>query len=780
MAVTEPGVSLELAQLRKAALSEIRYRFQLDIPPEPDREITGVARIDFHWSDASGRDLVLDFRNPAERVDWVKANGVEVTPEFQADHMLIRAGDLSADGNNRVTLGITAGDEALNRNEGFLYTLFVPDRARFSLPVFDQPDLKSRLTWELTIPRSWNAIANAPLVQRSAAGRDSEFGGDRDRLIFAESDPLPTYLFAFAAGEFESIHREINGRRMELLHRETDRQKLERNLDAVFELHAMSLAWLENYTGLEYPFSSFGFVLIPSFQYGGMEHPGAIAYRASSLLLEENATEAEHLGRASLIAHETAHMWFGDLVTMAWFDDVWTKEVFANFMAAKIVHPAFPSVDHDLRFLLAHHPAAYAVDRTRGANAIRQPLENLDQAGTLYGAIIYRKAPIVMKHLEQRVGEEAFRNGMREYLSRYAYSNADWHDLVRILDELEPSDLRSWSDVWVEQAGRPTISCRRAGGAEPGVVVQQADPWSRGRIWPQRLSVAFLLDDEQGVPRLIDRAEIELRGGSVGVPIPATARDADSVFVIPNSGGTEYGLFQPDAASLAFLVERHAQLEDPLLRGVAWLTLWDAMLEHRIPPETLLSTAVVSIETEPAEQLVSRILADVTQTYWRFLSESQRQRWARPLEEAVWSALEASETRTRRAAFFTAYVDLASSRETVARIGRLWSGEEKVPGLSLSQRDRISMARVLALNEAPGWRQVLETQASDIGNPDRLAEFKFLRDSLDADPGTRRAFFESLRDPANRHREPWVLQGLANLHHPLRATSAIPLVLPAL
>jgi aminopeptidase N len=150
------------------------------------------------------------------------------------------------------------------------------------------------------------------------------------------------------------------------------------------------------------------------------------------------------------------------------------------------------------------------------------------------------------------------------------------------------------------------------------------------------------------------------------------------------------------------------------------------------------------------------------------------------LEDAVWSAVEASETRTRRAEFFTTYIELASSREAVARIGRIWSGEEDVPGLSLSQRDRIAMARVLALHEAPGWRQILDAQASKIRNPDRLAEFDYLRDSLDADPGIRRAFFESLRDPASRHREPWVLQGLANIHHPLRAPAAIPLVLPAL
>ncbi len=127
-----------------------------------------------------------------------------------------------------------------------------------------------------------------------------------------------------------------------MFHRETDAAKVARNRDAIFDLHAAALAWLERYTGINYPFGKFDFLLVPSFQFGGMEHAGAIFYNASGLLLDESATQNQKLGRASVIAHETAHMWFGDLVTMRWFNDVWMKEVFANFMAAKIVNPSFP------------------------------------------------------------------------------------------------------------------------------------------------------------------------------------------------------------------------------------------------------------------------------------------------------------------------------------------------------------------------------------------------------------------------------------------------------
>ena len=187
---------------------------------------------------------------------------------------------------------------------------------------------------------------------------------------------IPTYLFAFAVGNFQIDVAERAGRTLRMFHRETDADKVARNREAIFDLHAVALEWLEDYTQIAYPFGKFDFVLIPPFQYGGMEHPGSIFYRQSSLLLDASATQAHYLGRASLIAHETTHMWFGDLVTMSWFDDVWTKEVFANFMAAKIVHPSFPDVNHDLRFFLAHHNTAYAVwtvrrGRTRSGNRSR-------------------------------------------------------------------------------------------------------------------------------------------------------------------------------------------------------------------------------------------------------------------------------------------------------------------------------------------------------------------------------------------------------------------------
>ena len=495
----ERGVSWQLAEHRKRTLSALEYDFALFIPSELSVPIRGEATLRFQYNPQTSRalatgvpakadetqqsgesphsiefPLVIDFVDAAKRLDSVFVNGAKSTWSSSEDHVLIPAAMLE-EGGNSITLAFEAGDAALNRSGDFLYTLFVPDRAHFSLPLIDQPNLKGSVAWTISAPSDWQVVTNGG--ELSALAVKSELAQENQTTrAFARTEPLPSYLFAFAAGKFQRETKTINDREMTMYHRETDRDKVDANIDEIFDLHAQALAWLEDYTAIPYPFEKFDFVVIPSFQYGGMEHPGNILYREASLMLDATATQNQILARASVIAHETAHMWFGDLVTMNWFDDVWTKEVFANFMAAKIVNPAFPEVDHELRFHTAHHPSAYAVDRTAGANAIGQSLENLRYAGTLYGAIIYQKAPIVMRHLENLIGPDVLRAGLREYLKDNAYRNATWPQLIALLDSKTALNLDEWNKAWVYEAGRPRIVVTREASDEQGrthVVVRQ-------------------------------------------------------------------------------------------------------------------------------------------------------------------------------------------------------------------------------------------------------------------------------------------------------------------
>jgi aminopeptidase N len=764
-----PGVSEALAAERRAAIQDLRYDVRFIVPGERKEPVRGRVRARFVL--AAPHRIVFDFAQPREQVVRLTVNGRETVPQLADGHLIVPA-PLSQRGANEVEIEFLSGDAALNRDDEFLYTLFVPARAQLAFPCFDQPDLKARYTLALELPDTWHAVAN---------GRDLDAAGEgapppgRKRVRFAETEPLPTYLFAFAAGRFSVETAVRDGRPMRLFHRETDPSKVARNRDVIFDLHARALNWLEEYTAIPYPFGKFDIVLIPSFQFSGMEHPGAILYNQASQLLDESATQNQLLDRASTIAHETAHMWFGDLVTMKWFNDVWMKEVFANFMAAKIVNPSFPDVNHDLRFLLAHYPSAYQVDRTAGTNPIRQQLANLNEAGQLYGAIIYQKAPVVMRQLEMMLGERPFRDGLREYLKRYAFANATWLDLVRILDARTPEDVAAWSRAWVEERGRPAFTTSVAvdsRGRISSLRLTMTDPLNRGLMWPQRVRVALGYGDAVRTMPVTVEGRVTMVTGAAGADRP--------LYVLPNGAGLGYGLFVLDDASRIYLLGHLEEIPDALTRGSAWVTLWDNLLESRVRPGAFIDSALRALPRESDEQNAQRILSYVVRAYWKYLNAADRQSRSAALERALRQGLGRAVTQSQKAAWFNAYRDTVLSTEGVAWLERVWRREEKIPGLTFAEPDEITMAMELAVREVPNWRAILDAQLQRTQNPDRKARFAFVMPALSADPVTREQAFARFQDVENRRREPWVLESMAYLNHPLRAAHGKRFVRPAL
>jgi aminopeptidase N len=756
-----PGVPFTLAQQRAQQLKNIQYRLHIAVPAAPQTPVTGSAVIAFTLSDTT-RPVILDFAGPADSITEVRVGLQAVPLVVRNEHIEIPAAALKV-GINEIRLSFVSSDLALNRNPEFMYTLFVPARARYVFPCFDQPDLKAMFSLTLDVPDGWKTLTNG-------AEHTRETRGSVTRIRFGETQPIPTYLFAFAAGRFQEETATRNGRTFTMLHRETDAAKVARNRDAIFDLHASAIDWLERYTGIPYPFRKFDFLLVPSFQFGGMEHPGSIFYNAASLFLDPSATTNQKLGRASLIAHETSHMWFGDLVTMRWFDDVWMKEVFANFMAAKIVNPSFPEINHELRFLYSHYPAAYDVDRTAGTNAIRQRLDNLNEAGSLYGAIIYQKAPIVMRQLEMIVTPDGLRDGLREYLKQHSFGNASWPDLIALLDRRTPDDLAAWSRAWVEEAGRPIVETQANGGT---LAFRQQDPSAeRGLHWAQRLQVAIGSDGKADV------RDVALRAEPVTTAKGVAAERYD--YILPTGGGIGYGDFVLDDRTRTYLLDHLADLPEPLTRGAALVTLWEEMLDGRVPPARLFATLTTALPRERDELSVQRLLSYTQELYWKFLDAAARQREAPGLEQLLRTGLAAAASQSTKSAWFNTLRDVAQTSATVAWLERVWKTTDTVPGLTLAEPDFITLALELALREPAGWQQILEEQSKRIQNPDRKAQFEFVRPALDARPATRDAFFERLREVKNRGREAWVLQGLDYLHHPLRAASAEKYIRPSL
>lgn len=746
-----PGVSLELAEFRKAQISDLHYSLSLDIPANEKQPITGDITIEFDLKE-NLIDLPLDFKEDSDHVLSVMINGNSSDIIFENEHILLPQ-SLIKTGVNNISLEFIAGDNSLNRKPEFLYTLFVPDRARTAFPLFDQPNLKAVYDLSLTTPSNWEAISNAPLENKTVV--DSTTTWD-----FEDSDLISSYLFSFVAGQFDRVTQTVDGREMTMLHRETDEEKVNRNLDDIFALHASSITWLENYTGIDYPFKKFDFALIPSFQYGGMEHVGAIQYRASSLFLDKDPSDSRLLSRASLIAHETAHMWFGDLVTMDWFNDVWTKEVFANFMAAKIVNPSFPDINHELNFLVRHYPSAYAVDRTEGANAIRQYLPNLNEAGTMYGNIIYNKAPIMMRQLEMLVGEEAFQQGMQEYLSTFSFTNATWPDLVSILDNYSKADLKKWSEVWVSTPGRPHFEI--TDNQSSNLEVLQNDPSGDNRVWPQTFQLTAINESEMRSHDIFSNA------ASTNIEL-----DETSSSTLSNSDGYGYGLFPISS------LDDFGQLNE-VQKASEFINIHENMLEGNVSPLEFLELLIPMIESEENQLLLNLELGNVNKIYWDLLNDEGRHGVASRLETLFWELMLKQEEPSRKKIFFNTYRGIALSRDALEKLYKVWNKDLEIENLSLSENDFIGLASTLAIKLSDKSAEITAQQLTRIENPDTKRRFEFLIPSLSNDQNVRDQFFESLKEEQNRETESWVLAALGNLHHPLRLQESEKYILPSL
>jgi aminopeptidase N len=752
----EKGVPEWLAQHRRKVLSNVQYTMALTIPATRAEKIDGEVTVSFQLK-KDDTPLQLDFKEAPGSVKQVKVNGKDVEPLHQNEHLIIAPANL-VNGANRITIRFTAGELSLNRNNEFLYTLLVPDRARTVFPCFDQPSIKARYQLSLTVPKDWQALANAPL-------KDSVVNETVKTYHYALSDLFSTYLFSFVAGKFTVAEKTVEGKPMKLYYRETDSTKIRLSRDTIFGLHGLSLRFLEDYTRIPYPFQKLDFAAIPDFQYGGMEHVGAIDYKASTLFLDSGATKDQENARSSLIAHETAHMWFGDLVTMQWFNDVWMKEVFANFMADKITQGVGGDQNnYELKFLLTHYPRAYSIDRTGGANPIRQSLPNLQEAGSLYGPIIYNKAPVMMRQLERVMGATAFRDGLRQYLKTYAFGNATWPDLIRILDARTPTDLQAWNKVWVNTAGRPVLSWKmeQIGGRITRLSLSQKGERTTDYILPQFFELALVYPDRvEEITVNMNRAQVDLAAVK-GKPVP--------LYVLFNSSGQGYGLFPMDPKAKPVY-----ELSSPVIRASAYINAYENMLSGSAnTPEQLLTTILKTVQQgrESEELILNMIASHLSDVYWRLLPAGKRTSLAPAVEATLWEAMQKEAVANKKKILFRTYQSVALTSSALDTLHRVWSTQQPPAGVRLSEDEYTGLALNLAV-KGYGADTLLRSQLARITNPDRIQRLQFLMPAVSGKEQVRDSFFRSLKDPVIRKKEAWVAEALGYLHHPLHTTTSV-------
>jgi len=770
-----PGISRELATDRAANLSGIRYAMKLSVASAD----MGRGSISIRFTAKKSSDIVVDFRGP--RLTNIAVNQRSATTTFNGMHLRIPAEFVHA-GDNVVTADFStpiaaAGASIIKFHDDkdktdYLYTLLVPSDANLLFPCFDQPDLKARLTLELTVPPQWNALANGITAHVDTVGGLKVYK-------FRETDPLPTYLFAFAAGPWKEF---TGGPRSTNLWVRASRAS-EVEVDSLQDQVASALTSLEKYFGVPYPDQQFQYMLSPAFPFGGMEHPGTTMFNEESFIYREPPTLNQRLGRRATIYHEVAHHWFGDYVTMKWFDDLWLKEGFATYMAAKMQAveaaakpPNAPgNVNPWMSFYLRNKPAAYDVDQTSGTTPVWQSLANLDQAKSNYGAIVYNKAPGILKQLNYLVGDEAFRAGLHSFLTTHPYGNATWEDLLASVGTAAHRPLLDWGKQYILRPGMPVLEQRLdiANGKirRLSLIQHPAQELSGKGIWPMRTELVLWSRGakQRSIP-------IEIRAETTVVSAAAGASAPD--FVFANANDNAYGLVMLDERSAAWLGSHIGEVNDTFLRAMLWGAMWDMLRDARLAPTQFIATAVRELPNEHDEQIAAGIVNRMTRATSTYLSSSQQSELIGTVEAVLLAgASDAKQPYGVRKNQLDAYISSARTPAATSRLAA-WLDSANTAGIPLRQPTRWSIVTHLVERGAPNADAIFaaETRRDTSVNGRRSS---FVAGAAKSSTTTKAQYFDRyFRDTTLN--EDWATASLRAFNAGDQSALTLPYLVPAL
>ncbi|MFE9606233.1 aminopeptidase N [Streptomyces hokutonensis] len=544
------------AELRAALIAVERYDVDVDLTALPDGpEVRSVSTVAFTCREPGAATFV----DCAARVLSATLNGVEVGPGEDgriqlpglAAHNVLRVESVQADtttgeGVHRAT---DPGD-----GEVYVWMSFEPDEARFVWACFDQPDLKAPHAFTVTAPAAWTVTSNS-------GDADVEELGAARRWTFPDTPPLSTYNTVINAGPFHEVRREVDGHSLGLYARRSLAEVLERDADEMFTLTRQGLGFYAEAFAMPFPQRRYDQVFVPEFG-GAMENYGCVTW-SDAFLRRAAPTPAEHGLLARVLLHEMAHMWFGNIVTMRWWDDLWLNEAFAEFACHWAAERATRHTDAWASHLMIGKISAYLSDQGPASHPIHQPIHDVAQAASIFDNITYPKGASVLQQLKTYVGEEHFRTGMAAYFARHAWGNTTLQDLIDSLSEASGRDLDTWRTAWLATAGTDRFTLERAGDT----LTLVAD----GSPRPQVLAVGAYGENGDALERrALVRVEVtETRTPVTGLP------SADVLLI--NDDDLTFATTRPDPATRDALFRTAARLPTAISRGVAAATVWDML-----------------------------------------------------------------------------------------------------------------------------------------------------------------------------------------------------------
>ena len=763
------GVPRELARERAANISDVRYRLSFKLRAHAP---TTPAHEELRFSLHTLKPVLLDYRDG--EVLSVSVNGQTVPVKTDNGHLELSADKLRA-GPNVVVIefasNIAPAGKPITRYEDkddgseYIYTLFVPMDASMAFPCFDQPDLKGAFTLTLAAPADWTVVSNTN-VDRSEPG-------DAGLTVshFQETHPISTYVFAFAAGPFRKVHETpgLPG----LYVRKSKVQRAESEAPELQQTTADGMRYLANFFAQPFPFPKYDMVLIPGLAYGGMEHAGATFLNEESVLFRTAPTHTDVLNRDLLLLHELTHQWFGDFTTMRWFDDLWLKEGFAEYMAYQTLASLRPNDNVWKLFYEQTKPAAYAIDATKGTTPIYQEIPNLKDAKSAYGAIVYSKAPGVLKQLAFVLGPENFQNGLRIYLHQHPYGNAEWSDLVRAFETTSRRSLSNWADMWIRHRGMPQVdvhwSCTNGRVSSFGLT--QKDVLGEGGVWPVATQVRLSYGDAP--PALL---RVELKSASEEVP-QATGKPCPE-YVFANDEDYAYGRFLLDATSEPVVMQDIGGVTDLFRATLLWGSLWEAVRVTELAPAAYVSLAQKQLPNYSDESLTQNIITRTATALHRYMSDSARAPFVPGLEKLATAEMMSAPEQGLRIIWFRGLRTFAETPEGLAELQALLQGKMTIPGVELRPLDRWNMVTTLIALADPQADSLFKAEQQRDHTGDGL-KYAYIAEAARPDARTKQKYFDDYLHNAARP-EDWVERSLGAFNYWNQSELTEPYLKPAL
>jgi aminopeptidase N len=588
----------------------------------------------------------------------------------------------------------------------YVATDFEPYYAHSLFPCFDQPDLKATYSLTVAAPADWTVLSNELVESKTAKG-------DRFETRFRKTKPISTYLFFLAAGPFAEWTDTLAGLPLSIYARKSLAKFVD--ADKIFDTVKKGLTFFNDYFAYPYPYSKVSLIFIPEMSFGGMENPGAITMNEGSLFRGQ-VSLVDREGRDNTIVHELAHMWFGDLVTMRWWSDLWLNESFASYLASLCQDRALAATT-EWQYFLAMKFGGYLQDSLVTTHPVEAEVRDVMSGKSNFDGITYCKGAAILQQLHYFAGENGFRDGLKSYFRKYAFGNTTRADFIEEVSRASNQSLGEWTHAWLQTSGPNRVQAKWScdAGKVAKISLIQA-PSSSGTLSPHRARVD--LYKKEGDRSLTLQASGNVTYDKGETPVSELVGASCPDFVYPNGSDLDYALFALDPVSLkAVKTAVTGGLSDTLTRTMIWSTLEQMVRDSKLPVREYFEIAADALRTEHDQGVLAVLLGALgSSNYSVYLTQTQRATIAPLLEDVAWKRINGETAATDpksdlRLSFFDFYVGIARTPEAQRRLAGLLAGSAPPAGIELDQDRRWAIVTMLAKTGYRGVSRLIAAEA---------------------------------------------------------------------